>query len=282
MIVNKVHLRKLIGTLPDREGDPVNYALPLGETQVALNPLLGHKLGLRFTGTIRCKHCSRPIRKTYNQGYCFPCYRSLAECDSCIVRPELCHHFTKNTCRDPAWAMNHCMQSHIIYLANTSGLKVGITRASQVPTRWIDQGAVQALPILQVANRYQSGLIEVMLSHYVSDKTNWRMIVQRTPPPVDLLKTRDFLLGHREAKEFLTDFNQRFKGDLIFLSEAHEQHLHYPVLSYPVSVTKALNLDRTPLIEGQLLGIKGQYLLLDTGVFNVRKFTSYEVEFSTD
>ena len=115
--------------------DPVEYGLPVGKFVVPMNPLVGKFISLHFKGVINCIHCGRKTSKSFAQGYCFPCMRSLAECDSCIVRPETCH-FDEGTCRDEAWAQEHCMQDHFVYLANSSGIKVGITRGSQIPTRW--------------------------------------------------------------------------------------------------------------------------------------------------
>ena len=144
-------IRKLLGALDE----PVNYSLPLGEQQVPLNELLGRTIRLQALGEIHCLHCGRRTKKSYSQGHCYPCMTKLASCDICIVSPERCH-YELNTCREPAWGEQFCMTDHIVYLANSSGLKVGITRATQIPTRWIDQGASQALPILRVATRQQS------------------------------------------------------------------------------------------------------------------------------
>ena len=129
------NLRKMTATL----GDSVNYALPIGDTELPLNELLDQRLKLSFEGVINCVHCDRKTKKSFSQGYCFPCFRRLAACDSCIVSPEKCH-FDAGTCREPDWAESHCFVDHVVYLANTSGVKVGITRSTQIPTRWIDQG----------------------------------------------------------------------------------------------------------------------------------------------
>src|SRR5690625_1150681 len=113
-------------------GEPARYALPLGEESVPLNPFLGQEVRLQFRGAIHCIHCGRKSSKSFNQGYCYPCFRSLARCDTCIVRPELCHYF-EGTCREPEWGDAHCMIPHIVYLANSTGTKVGITRHTQLP-----------------------------------------------------------------------------------------------------------------------------------------------------
>ncbi|MGD8525181.1 MAG: DUF2797 domain-containing protein, partial [Thioalkalispiraceae bacterium] len=144
---------------------PVEYQLPIGEQRVSMNKLLGSSISLRYEGEINCIACGRKTSKSFNQGYCYPCFKSLARCDTCIIKPELCHYF-KGTCREPEWGEQHCMQDHFVYLANSSGIKVGITRGSQVPTRWMDQGASQALPIFRVKNRLISGQLEVILKNH--------------------------------------------------------------------------------------------------------------------
>lgn len=123
---------------------PVAYALPLGDRQVPLAEHIGSLLRIEFLGVITCSHCGRRSKRSFGQGYCYPCFQRLAQCDTCIVKPETCH-FHLGTCREPDWAVTACMVPHVVYLANSSGLKVGITRSTQVPTRWIDQGATQAL-----------------------------------------------------------------------------------------------------------------------------------------
>jgi hypothetical protein len=166
----------------------------------------------------------------------------------------------------------------VVYFANSSGLKVGITRGTQVPTRWIDQGAVQALPILGVQTRLQSGLVETMFKQHVADKTNWRAMLKGQVDVIDLYAARDRLLALCAAD--LETLQQRFGLQSIqLLSDAQAVAIDYPVLQHPDKVV-SLDLDKTPQIEGRLLGIKGQYLLLDTGVLNMRKFGAYHVTFS--
>ena len=137
-------------------GETVQYALPVGADRVLMNPHLGLTITLEFLGEIRCIACGRKINKSFNQGYCFPCVRSLACCDMCVVKPETCH-YDKGTCREPGWGETHCLVPHTVYLANSSGVKVGITREPQQRTRWMDQGASQALPILTVMTRLDAG-----------------------------------------------------------------------------------------------------------------------------
>jgi hypothetical protein len=264
------NLRKLQVTL----ADPVQYVLPVGEARVALNPLLGQTLQLHYEGEIHCIHCGRKTSKSFNQGYCFPCMQTLAECDSCLVKPELCHYH-EGTCREPAWGEEHCFQDHYVYLANTSGLKVGITRQTNLPTRWLDQGATQALPIYKVKDRLTSGLVEVILKQHVADKTAWQRMLKGAPEDLDLVHEREHLQHEcrQEIAEVLTNH-----GDEAVQVLANDQTIaiNYPVTTYPDKVT-ALNLDKTAQIGGTLVGIKGQYLIFDTGVLNVRKYSGYKI-----
>lgn len=254
---------------------PVSYSLVLGEVHLPLNDLLGKEIRLRFEGVINCIHCQRLTKKSFSQGHCYPCFKKLARCDTCILSPEKCH-YDAGTCREPEWGEQFCMTDHIVYLANSSGIKVGITRASQLPTRWIDQGAIQALPILRVHSRYQSGLVEDVVRRHVSDKTNWRAMLKGDIAEVDLSARRTDLLHlcETELKEFSTQFGiqafQRLDVDVT--------NIEYPVIEHPAKVV-SFNLDKTPEVSGRLMGIKGQYLILDSGVLNIRKFTAYQLIF---
>ncbi|EZH77449.1 hypothetical protein AU05_24500 [Ectopseudomonas composti] len=253
---------------------PVQYAFRLGEEEVPVNPLVGKHLRLEYLGAIHCSHCGRKTKTSFSQGYCYPCMQKLAQCDICIMSPEKCH-FDQGTCREPSWGEQFCMTDHIVYLANSSGVKVGITRASQVPTRWIDQGATQALPILRVATRQQSGFVEDLLRTQVADKTNWRALLKGDAAPVDLLAIREQLFDSCGAG--ITELQQRFGLQAIQpLSAAEALEIRYPIEAYPAKIT-SFNLDKLPLAEGTLLGIKGQYLMFDTGVINIRKYTAYQL-----
>lgn len=253
---------------------PVQYAFRLGDEEVPVNPLVGKHLRLEYLGAIHCSHCGRRTKTSFSQGYCYPCMQKLAQCDVCIMSPEKCH-YDQGTCREPSWGEQFCMTDHIVYLANSSGVKVGITRASQVPTRWIDQGATQALPILRVATRQQSGFVEDLLRTQVADKTNWRALLKGDAAPVDLLAIREQLFASCGAG--ISDLQQRFGLQAIQpLSEAEVQAIRYPIEAYPAKIS-SFNLDKQPLAEGTLLGIKGQYLMFDTGVINIRKYTAYQL-----
>lgn len=262
-------LRKMRATL----SSPIEYRIPLSNDEVKLTQQLGKSITLDFSGKIFCIQCERKITKSFQQGYCYPCYRRLLECNLCIIHPERCL-VEQGKCPETDWAHAQCHQQHIIYLANTSGLKVGITRKTQTPTRWIDQGAVQAIPLFEVENRYRAGVLEVALKSFVNDKTNWRTMLKNEAPVLDLTVERDRLL--RVASEELA----KFSGNFIQLDEKPIS-LTYPVTTYPEKIT-SLSLDKTPRLEAKLLGIKGQYLLLDSGVINLRKFGGYEVEVTVE
>jgi Protein of unknown function (DUF2797) len=270
----KGQLRKMRVTLDK----PVHYEMLIGEQAIALNPLLGKPIKLIYTGKISCVHCGRPTKKSFNQGYCYTCFIALAQCDLCILKPETCH-YAAGTCREPAWGETFCMQAHYVYLANSSGIKVGITRQNQIPTRWIDQGAVQALPIFKAQSRHVSGLIEVVIAKHISDKTSWQQMLKNNVEAIDLAAKRDELMA--ACKTGIAEINKQFGAQAIeWLPHEHAIEIHYPVKRYPDKV-KSFNLDTNPEVSGILEGIKGQYLLLDAGVINLRKYSGYELDFFT-
>ncbi|WP_355660505.1 DUF2797 domain-containing protein [Halomonas salifodinae] len=258
---------------PGRGSEPARYALRAGDWRIDLNERLGRPLRLTWSGAIACTHCGRATKKSFAQGYCYPCFKKLAQCDTCIVKPETCHFFA-GTCREPEWAERHCFQPHVVYLANSSGLKVGITRGTQVPTRWLDQGAIQALPILEVATRQQSGLVETLFKEEVADRTNWRAMLKGEVASLDLVEERDRLLPRLDGG--LAALRERFGAEAIRVVDAAPVSLDYPVVEYPRKIVSH-NFDKQPVVEGTLMGLKGQYLILDSGVINLRKFTGYEV-----
>jgi hypothetical protein len=260
---------KATGTLSKMKttpSSPVTYELTLGTVQYDISSLVGKNVSLNFSGNIFCTNCGKKTKKSYAQGFCYPCTMKLAQCDLCILKPETCH-YDKGTCREPEWGLENCFRPHVIYLANSSGLKVGITRKTQVPTRWIDQGATEALPILEVKNRFVSGQIEVIFKKLVADKTDWRKMLKGSPDKIDLLEWKKKLLS--ELGEFLKDHDYTVLDEPVV-------RFAYPVHTYPEKVT-SFNLDKVNEIKAKLMGIKGQYLIFETGVLNVRTHTGYEV-----
>lgn len=270
---------ELVGRLRKLEvqaTNPVSYALKLadgagGAQLLELNQFLGRQVSISFSGNIFCIHCERATKKSFAQGYCYPCFRKLPQCDTCIVKPETCHYHL-GTCRDPSWGEEHCLQPHVVYLANTTGLKVGITRVKNTPTRWIDQGAVAAVPLMEVPNRLASGQVETTFAQSIKDKTAWQRMLKNELEEINLTAEAQQALAQYQPELDLLELNEQFKS----LDTQAIQEFNYPVLNYPTKV-KALNLDKTPQVEGVLEGIKGQYLLLNTGVLNLRKLAGYEI-----
>jgi len=269
------NLAKMVAEL----ADPVSYRLPVGTILVPLNQSIGRRLTITFAGRINCIACGRLIKKSFQQGYCFPCVRKLAACDICMVQPEKCH-YAAGTCREPSWGEEHCLRDHYVYLANTSGVKVGITRLPQVPTRWIDQGAVQALPLYRVSERLLSGLLEVRLKKELSDRTDWRRLLRGDPPRIDLPALAGKL--HEGLAAEIAGLQEHFGADaVVFMKDAVSVDIVYPVSRYPEKI-RTYNLDKTPEISDVLLGIKGQYLIFAGGVLNVRKYGGYYVELTVN
>ncbi|ABY97453.1 TPA: DUF2797 domain-containing protein [Pseudomonas putida] len=252
----------------------VQYSFRLDDTQVPVNPLIGQRLRLEYLGAIHCSHCGKRTKTSFSQGYCYPCMTKLAQCDVCIMAPEKCH-YDAGTCREPSWGEQFCMTDHVVYLANSSGIKVGITRATQLPTRWLDQGASQALPIMRVATRQQSGLVEDVLRSQVPDRTNWRALLKGDAEVLDLPAIREQIFD--ACADGLRELQGRFGLQAIQpLPDAEVVQMKYPVEAYPKKIV-SFNLDKDPVAEGTLLGIKGQYLIFDTGVINIRKYTAYQL-----
>ena len=267
----------ILRKMKSRLEQPVSYKIPLGDNEVPLNPLIAKKIKLEYSGNIFCVNCGRKSNKSFNQGYCYPCFQKLAQCDSCIIHPEKCH-FDQGTCREPVWGEKYCMQDHIVYLANSSGLKIGITRATQIPTRWIDQGATQALASIRVRTRFQSGILEIMFKEHVADKTNWREMLKGDAEPLDMLAKSKLLLAKCESE--IKELEARFGFFAISVLNGIEPlEINYPVEIYPEKIA-SFNFDKDPKIEAKLLGIKGQYLIFENGVINLRRFSGYEIKLS--
>ena len=248
-------------------GNPIQYYLVFENSFLNVNQLLNRNIEIQFTG-YQCLNCNKK-KKIFRQGYCYDCSMSSASAGDWIMRPELSTAHLEIEDRDLVYEKKVQLQSHHVYLALSSEVKVGVTRSSQVPTRWIDQGAVQAIPIVVVPNRYLAGITEVALKKLYADKTNWQKMLKNDVAPADLFKEKASLkyLIPDEAKEFY-DIN---------LNDITE--MHFPVIEYPTKVT-SLNLDKTPNFSGKLMGIKGQYLIFESGtVFNVRSYEGFVVNF---
>ena len=230
--------QNLVGVLAKMRSElaaTVNYQLPVGDQHLALNEWIGKTLQLTYDGAIFCSHCGRKTKKSFSQGYCYPCFKKLPQCDTCIMSPEKCH-YDQGSCRDAAWGEQFCMTDHIVYLSNSSGLKVGITRATQIPTRWIDQGATQAMPLMRVTTRQQSGLVESMFKASVNDRTNWRAMLKGPAEPLDLQQEGQALLEAYQPQ--IHSLQNQFGVQAIQTIENPQSiTIDYPVIEYPTKVT---------------------------------------------
>jgi len=248
--------------------NPIQYFLVFETSFLNLNQLLGKNLEINFVG-YQCLNCGKK-KKIFRQGFCYDCFMSSAAAGDWIMKPELSTAHLDIEDRDLEYERKVQLQPHIVYLALSSEIKVGVTRKTQVPTRWIDQGAVQAIPIVEVPNRYLAGITEVALKNHYADKTNWQKMLKNEVPAADLMKERMSLryLIPKEVQEY-------------FHPEKEDVYdLHFPVAEYPKKVA-SLNLDKSPNFSGKLMGIKGQYLIFQDGtVFNVRTFEGYVVKIS--
>ena len=249
--------------------DVVYYTLAMNGESHNMNSYIGKQIKIEWSGVVIC-HCGKNMSSFYrNSGYCYKCYWESPLASQSIFKPELCTAHLDIEERDLEWEKEFQLTTHYVYLANSSGIKVGITRGSQGVVRWMDQGASQAILLAEVPNRRFSGDIEVALKNFVSDVTNWRKMLSGVPDPVDLVKIKEELSEHvpKEFKEYI-------------LADNTVTEIKYPVTKYPVKI-KSIKLERTPVLEGRLLGIKGQYLLLEEDrVFNIRSHEGFLANFS--
>jgi hypothetical protein len=247
----------------------VKYTLKDGEQEIVMNDLIGKEITLTHNNNKYCCICDNNVKKFFGQGFCYPCFIKAPENSECIIRPELCRGH-EGEGRDPKWEERNHVQAHIVYLALTSAVKVGVTRKVSLESRWIDQGAWKAVVLAELPNRYLAGKLEVALKAHMSDKTNWRkMLKNEMNFSFDLASFKDDILGliPEDLKQYVREAQQVLE-------------ITYPVKSYPAKVVSS-NFDKTPEISGVLQGIRGQYLFFEEGkVLNIRKFSGYEVELS--
>jgi hypothetical protein len=247
--------------------NPIQYYLVFENDFLNLNQALGKKIKIKFVG-YQCLSCGLNLQ-IFRQGFCRDCFFKIPQAGDWIMNPELSKAHLDIEDRDLDYEKKVQLQPHIVYLVNSSNVKVGVTRKNQIPTRWIDQGAHEAIEIVEVPNRYLAGITEIALKNHVSDKTNWRKMLTNDVLDLNLVEIRDSLRQYipEEAQEY-------------YIASNAETNIHFPVLQYPKKLT-TLNLEKTPQYEGVLKGIKGQYLLFENDVvFNVRSSEGYVVEIS--
>ena len=248
--------------------DVVHYTLDIHGTTHKMNDYIGKEIKIIWSGEVICS-CGKIMNKFYQSGFCYKCYWESPLASQSIFKPELCTAHLGIEERNLEWEKKFQLAPHYVYLANSSGIKVGITRGSQGVIRWMDQGASQAILLAEVPNRRFSGDIEVSLKRFVDDVTNWRKMLSGEPEVVDLVQLKEELSKHvpKELKQYILPNNT-------------VTEISYPVTKYPTKI-KSVKLDKNPILEGELLGIKGQYLLLDGDrVFNIRSHEGYIADFS--
>lgn len=250
-------------------GSPIQYFLVFENDFINMNQALDKEVQIDFI-KFQCLNCGQD-RPIYRQGFCKTCFYETPTAGEWIMKPELSTAHLDQEDRDLEFEKRMQLQPHIVYLANSSNVKVGVTRKSQVPTRWIDQGAHEAIEIVEVPNRYLAGITEVALKDHVSDKTSWQKMLKNDIEDLDLTEWRSKL------KPYIPEEVSQY-----FIEDNSETNLEFPVLQYPEKV-KSLNLDKIPSYKGVLKGIKGQYLIFeDNTVFNVRGSEGYYVGINID
>jgi hypothetical protein len=253
-------LKKMLTEL----SQPIQYFLNLDEDFIHLNQKINSEITLKFL-KYQCLSCGKN-KKIYRQGFCFTCFGETPRAGEWIIHPEKSKAHLDEEDRDLVFEKEMQLQPHIVYLANSSNVKVGVTRKKQLPTRWIDQGAHEALILLETPNRYLAGIAEVALKEHIADKTNWRKMLKNDIDDESLKEIKASLLEYlpEEVKQFI--------------QHEEEIHLEFPVEKYPTKPT-SLNLEKNPVYTGKLVGIKGQYLIFeDNRVFNVRNNEGFVVE----
>lgn len=248
-------------------GDPIQYFLRIGGDEIPMNQFIGKEIDLTYLNQINCSDCGKKTKTSF-QGFCYKCFTESPMAAPCIIKPELCRaHLGEG--RDVEWEEKHHNRPHYVYLAATDKIKVGITREDQIPVRWIDQGANEAIILAETSNRYEAGVLEVALKDSFSDKTNWRnMLKNVVDESIDLEETK-------------WEIEESLPSDLADFISDHDEvwDINYPVQAYPEKVT-SMNFDKIPVIKKVLKGIRGQYLIFeDDTVINIRKFTGYNILF---
>ena len=245
----------------------VQYYIPMGNSRLHVNSLIGKNIKIRFLDSIKCVICDKQIDKSFFQGFCYSCFTTAPQAEECVLKPELCRAH-EGVARDMEYATKNCLSEQIVYLSITDNVKVGVTRVSQIPTRWIDQGATKAIVLARVPNRYTAGMLEVNLKEFFTDKTNWQRMLKNT-----CIAT----MSLSEAKEHaINNMSSEFKQYVD--SDSTIVNIEYPVQKYPEKI-KTINLDKTGEYQGKLVGIKGQYLIFeDDSVINIRKFSGYKID----
>jgi hypothetical protein len=243
----------------------IRYRLKLGSDLLVMNNLIGRNLRMTFEGSHTC-FCGQLVPEVYRQNFCRECFFTKPEASPSIMKPELSKAHLGIEERDLEFEKRLQLQPHFVYLAKTDRIKVGVTRHTQIPYRWMDQGAAQAVKLLETPNRYVAGQAEVALKEHFTDKTSWREMLKGTTSDEDLSEARERALSllPEELRKLASDDDQIW-------------NLNYPN-DYQLEKVTSLSF-KAPgqQWEGKLLGIRGQYLVTSSGVFNVRSHDGFMV-----
>lgn len=260
-----VTLRKM----PVYYTDQAHYLLRADDDFIKMNQLIGRQVSIKFLNQKFCSNCGETFKTLFRMGFCRECFFTSARAGESIIRPELSRAHLGEEDRDLTFEKSYQLQPHNVYLANSGGLKVGVTRADNCTTRWLDQGASEAIVFAETSNRYEAGMIEVALKEHLPDKTAWQKMLRNEDPQLDLQEEK------KKAAELLSEEWRKF------VTEGNEVNkLHYPVQHFPTKV-KNINLDKNPEISATLQGIRGQYLIYEGGgVINIRAHSGFRVALS--
>ncbi len=262
----KGNLEKMVS----ENNSEIQYYLPVGTDKIPLNPFIGKEITLEFLNEINCVACGKKTNKSFAQGFCYQCFQDSPMASECILHPDKCKAHL-GISRDMSWSESHCLTTHVVYLSVSSHLKVGITRFTQIPTRWIDQGATEAIVLAKTPNRHIAGTIEKFLMQYYSDKTSWQAMLKGENKDYDLIKEKHTAIQYlpEELKKYIVEENEITA-------------LNYPVKNYPAKI-KSHSFDKQTVIKGILKAIKGQYLIFeDDSVINIRKHRGYLISFDNN
>ena len=276
-------LEGALACLDPAQGDDgrVQYTLGVGGQSLPLDALVGRTVAFTFLGDVLCAGCGARSAVSLGSGYCRRCFLTLPQCDRCFRSPEHCHHHL-GTCRDPAWGSRVCMAPHVVYLAETSALKVGITRPGRVHARWMEQGALQARPWLLARSRRIAGEVEVRVRAHIGDRTNWRQMLRHRAPDRDLARVA--LECDDRFAEALDALRGEFGADALQPAPAAATwQARYPLPDNGAPSLQALRLAATgDVVQGRVLGAKARYLVLDGGVFNTATHEGLLVRLALD
>ncbi len=246
---------------------PVQYYLPIGKEEIHINPLIGKKINIKYLHRINCINCGVETNKSFHQGYCYSCYISVPQTDTGILHPEKDQSHL-GISRDMEWAKKNTLIDHFVYLALTGDIKVGVTRHTQIPERWIDQGAIQAIRFARTPYRQLAGQIEVELKKHISDKTNRLKMLTATESSINLT----------EKKKHFKSLIPKDLNQYVSLNKKIT-NIKYPFNNPGIDKFISVTFDNQEFVSGKIAGIKGQYLIFSDGkILNIRKHNGYFIE----